>query len=179
LLAGLLLPPSGLQAKDRQELQAKDRQELQAQEGQGREADTTASSLNQRDAQNRKQGTWFIRQAAHRGEPAYVTFGNYLDDKKQGAWYRLNGEGQLESVLNYEAGLLHGTSKFYEDGRLVTVGNFRSLDTSKQIDSVWVTDPVTLLETQVAVPTEKGTVKHGPWRYYDPLSGQLIREEQY
>src|SRR5690606_25299215 len=67
LLAGLLLPPSGLQAKDRQELQAqdgqelqakdrqelqaKDRQELQAQEGQGREADTTASSLNQRDAQ--------------------------------------------------------------------------------------------------------------------------------
>lgn len=141
--------------------------------------DTTTSSLNKQDGQGRRQGTWFIRSEALRGEPAYVTFGDYLDNKKQGAWYRLNAEGQLESVLNYQAGLLHGTSKFYEDGRLVTVGNFRSLDTSKKFDSVWVTDPITLLEIQVIVPTESGTVRHGMWRYYDAHSGQLIREEQY
>src|SRR5690606_23719994 len=76
---------------------------ISAQDEQAAGLDTTASTLNKRDQQNRKQGTWFIRKEALRGEPAYVTFGDYLDDKKQGAWYRLDAEGQLESVLNYRA----------------------------------------------------------------------------
>lgn len=135
--------------------------------------------LNRTDAQNRKQGTWFIKKEALRGEPAYMIFGNYVDDKKQGLWYKLDAHGELISIQNYTAGSLNGTSRYYEQGRLVCIGNFRSLNTAQKMDSIWVTDPVTNYQKLVVVPTEQGTVRHGLWRYYDSGTGQLIKEERY
>lgn len=137
------------------------------------------NDLNKRDAQNRKQGTWFIKKEAIHGEPAYMTFGSYVDDKKQGLWYKLDAHGELESIQNYNSGELNGTSRYYEQGRLVCIGNFRSLNSDQKLDSIWVTDPVTTYQKLVVVPSEQGTVRHGLWRYYDFESGQLIKEERY
>jgi len=136
-------------------------------------------NLNKTDARNRKQGMWFIRQKALRGEPAYIAFGSYVDDKKEGLWYKMDDLGQLESIENYTSGLLNGTSRYFESGKLVCIGNYRSLNPDRKYDSIWVTNPVTLYDSLVIVPSDLGTVKHGLWRYYDPESGQLVSEEKY
>lgn len=136
-------------------------------------------SLNKVDKWDKKQGTWFYKVDALRGEPAYMTFGNYVDDKREGIWYKIDAQGQLISIENYNKGLLDKTAQYFENGRLTCIGNYKSFDQTGNLDSIWVTNPITLYDTLVAVPAEKGFVKHGNWRYYDPISGQLVLEQIY
>lgn len=122
---------------------------------------------------------WFLKVEALRGEPAYMTFGTYKDDLKEGLWYKLDREGQLMSIENFKHDLLDRTSQYFEEGRLVLIGNYKSIDRIPGMDSIWVTNPITLYDTLVAVPKDKSCVRHGVWRYYDAHSGQLTREEIY
>jgi len=144
-----------------------------------KEPEKKEDSLNKKDKKGRKQGTWFIQKDALRGESAYTAFGDYLDDEKEGLWYRLNSEGQLISIERFHSGLLDGTAQYFEQGNLVCIGNYKSLNPNQKLDSFWVTDPVTMYDTLVIVPTWKGSVRNGVWRYYDPESGQLTSEETY
>jgi hypothetical protein len=141
--------------------------------------DTSDEQLNKVDAQHRKQGLWFHDMPALRGEPAYKEFGKYQDDQRVGIWYKLNAEGALMSIENYRRGVLHGEVQYYVKGRLSCIGHYRGLNPENKLDSIWVTDPETLLDTMVVVSTERGSLKHGIWRYYDPFSGKLTREEEY
>lgn len=136
-------------------------------------------SLNKTDGKNRKQGTWFYKFEALRGEPAYAEFGNYKDDLRVGLWYKLDSEQRLMSIENYSRGVLNGTAQYYENGKLICIGTYRGLNPDVKFDSIWVTDPVTEYQELVAVPSEKGTMKHGLWRYYDPETGQMVKEEEY
>ncbi len=136
-------------------------------------------NLNKTDAKNRKQGLWFYKHDARMGEPMYYEYGNFQDDKKTGVWTKLDGEQRLMATENYYKGVLNGTSQYYENGRLTCVGNYRGIYTENKYDSVWVTDPVTYIDTLVAVPADIGYTKHGVWRYYDARTGQLTREEEY
>ena len=139
----------------------------------------TGEDLNKTDDRKQKQGTWFYRHDALRGEPAYAEFGNYKDDRKAGRWIKLDGENRLVSIENYTRGVLNGESQYYEDGKLICIGHYRGLNPDAKVDSVWITDPVSYEEVLVAIPTERGTMKHGLWRYYDANTGQLTREEEY
>lgn len=170
-LCSQFVPGSRLVAQQRQQY-ASDEQ-----------GETTASgdgdSLNKKDSRNRKQGTWFSKVAPLRGEPGYMYFGNYLDNERQGAWYKLDVEGRLVSIEHFKKGILDGQSQFYEKGKLICIGQYRGFDGRRNLDSVWVTDPITLLDTLVAVSNYQGALKHGMWRYYDPVTGQLVKEEEY
>ncbi|MFT4061153.1 MAG: hypothetical protein QM642_02225 [Edaphocola sp.] len=139
----------------------------------------TDDGLNKTDPKNRKQGLWFFKHEAHLGEPLFYEFGNYKDNRRNGIWTRLDSEQRLEATENYNHGVLNGTAQYYERGKLVVVGNYRGLDQSKPFDSVMVTNPNTLEDTLVIVPTDVGYTKHGLWRYYDAATGQLTREEEY
>jgi antitoxin component YwqK of YwqJK toxin-antitoxin module len=139
----------------------------------------TDDSLNRTDDRKQKQGTWFYKREALRGEPAYSEFGNYKDDRKTGHWIKLDGENRLVSIENYTRGALNGESQYYENGKLICIGHYRGLNPDNKVDSIWVTDPLTYEEVLVMVPTERGSMKHGLWRYYDPNTGQLTREEEY
>ena len=46
-------------------------------------------------------------------------------------------------------------------------------------DTVVIVDPISQRETLKAVATEKGTVRHGLWKYYDSRTGKMIKEEDY
>jgi len=151
----------------------------QTKKGGKKDAEKKEDSLNKKDKKNRKQGTWFIQREALRGEPAYTAFGDYRDDEKEGLWYRLNSEGQLVSIQRFHSGLLNGTSQYFEKGKLVCSGNYKSLNPNQKLDSFWVTNPITMYDTLIIVPTWKGSVKNGLWRYYDPETGQLTSEETY
>ncbi len=141
--------------------------------------ETTHDSLNQKDKQNRKQGTWFFQVAPLRGEPGYTRFGNYRDDQKQGAWYTLDTEGRLMSIEHFRRDILDGQAQYYEKGKLVCDGQYRAFSAQQKIDSIWITDPITLYDTLVAITNYQGPLKHGVWRYYDATSGQLVKEEIY
>ncbi len=136
-------------------------------------------SLNRTDERKQKQGTWFYRHEELRGEPAYSEFGNYKDDRKTGRWIKLDGENRLMSIENYSRGVLNGESQYYEDGKLTCIGHYRGLNPDNKVDSIWVTDPLSDEEVLVVVPSERGSMKHGLWRYYDARTGQLTREEEY
>lgn len=142
-------------------------------------ADDDNTSLNKKDVQNRKQGMWYYVVAPLRGEPGYKEFGNYKNDLRTGLWYRLDNEDQLMAVENYKKGVLNGEAQYYSKGRLSCIGQYRGLNPDNKLDSIWVTDPVTYADTMIIVPTEQGTLRHGKWRYYDPMSGRLTREEEY
>ncbi len=136
-------------------------------------------SLNKRDKEKRKQGTWFYRHEARMGEPAYSEFGNYKDDMKQGIWYTVDADGVILSVEPYIRNVLNGTAQYYKEGKLLCTGTYRGLNPDNKYDSVLVVDINTYEEKIVAVPSERGSVRHGIWRYYDPASGHMIREEEY
>jgi len=141
--------------------------------------DTHKDNLNKTDNLNRKQGWWFYKHEAALGEPLTYEYGQYLNNKKEGIWTTLDAEQQLISTENFNKGVLNGTSQYYESGKLVCIGNYRGLNQDKKIDSIWVTNPDTYADTLVAVPTEKGFTKHGIWRYYDPYTGQMVKEQEF
>jgi len=136
-------------------------------------------TLNQKNNKGEKTGLWYIEQKARMGQDGYITFGQYVHGEKQGLWYKLDELGRLLSIENYTNGALNGSSQYYEKGNLICIGNYRGLNTKQKFDSVWVTNPETGYDSMVVVPTTNGTVRHGLWRYYSPVSGQLIAEERY
>jgi antitoxin component YwqK of YwqJK toxin-antitoxin module len=137
------------------------------------------STLNRTDFNNRKQGTWFFKHPARMGEPAYAEFGNYQDDLKTGLWYKVDADGVILASENYQRNVLHGTAQYYKNGRLVCVGTYRGLNPDNKFDSIEVVDINTGEVYLAVVPSERGTTKHGIWRYYDPVTGHMIREEEY
>jgi hypothetical protein len=136
-------------------------------------------NLNKTDDHDQKQGLWFYKHDARLGEPLYYEYGNYSDDKKTGIWTKLDAEQTLMSTENFSNGVLNGTSQYYEKGRLVCIGTYRGLNQTQKFDSIWVTNPATDLDTMVVVPTDMGYTKHGTWRYYDAVTGQMTKEEEY
>ena len=142
-------------------------------------ADLHHDNLNKRDNKGHKQGLWFYKHDARMGEPLTYEYGQYIDDKKEGNWTTLDALQRLSAIENYHLGVLDGTSQYYESGRLVCIGNYRGLDQSKEYETIAVTDPDTYIDTMVTIRTDIGATKHGMWRYYDAITGQMTREQEY
>ena len=141
--------------------------------------DSGTVAVNQRDKNGKRHGLWWEQFAARRGEAAYTAFGSYDQGLKIGPWYRINEIGDLTAIENYRFDVLHGEVKYFEQGTLVCVGHYRGLNPSHPYDTILVVHPVTGEEKLVSVPTSKGSVRHGTWRFYDGRSGRLIREDDY
>ncbi len=142
-------------------------------------AQNESEAINRRDADGKAHGIWYSETKAIRGEPAQRSFGRYDHGMKMGMWYLSDEMGNITAIENYKYNVLDGEVKYFEKGRLTCIGHYRGLNPKVAIDTFYVEHPETGLEYMVAVPTERGTVRHGLWRFYDELSGRLIREEQY
>lgn len=140
---------------------------------------STPISINQVDRNGSRQGTWYVKTEALRGEPAIISTGYYYDNRKFGTWYNFDTEWRPISILKYSKGVLNGEAQYFENGKLVCIGNWRGLNPDVTHDTIWVYDPRTDYESEVVVPTEQGTMKHGIWKYYNPDTGQLIKEEEF
>jgi antitoxin component YwqK of YwqJK toxin-antitoxin module len=137
------------------------------------------SSINQTDSKGNRTGTWWIRAAERMGEPAYSEVGNYDHGHKIGTWYKIDGEGDMVSIENFKNNVLDGEVKYYDRGHLTCIGHYRGLNPSQAYDTIIVTNPATGAEFLKQISTDKGTLRHGMWRYYDAMTGRLIREEEY
>lgn len=149
------------------------------QEDRQKRNDTSSVTVNQRDKHGKKHGLWWEQFPARLGEGAYTAFGSYDQGLKIGPWYRINEVGDLVAIEHFRFDVLHGEVKYFEQGTLTCIGRYLGLNTSQSHDTVLVVHPVTGVEKLVALPSERGSVRHGLWRYYDPQNGRLIREEDY
>jgi len=139
-------------------------------------------SINKVDMSDRKQGKWVERFPALRGNPGYEEEGYYLDDMKVGTWktYNLMGDKIAEETFRY--GNKDGRCRYYTVAGLVREEYWRAprkLD-KQQLDTILVADPADPnVYKKVVLKMEGQSLRHGTWRYFDPVYGRVIAEEKY
>ncbi|MBS1687566.1 MAG: hypothetical protein JSS96_02490 [Bacteroidetes bacterium] len=135
--------------------------------------------LNLKDAKGLPQGLWMSSIPGRMGEDAYTIFGHYDHGRKYGLWYKVSPDGTPMSIENYRNNTLDGEVKYFEDGQLTCVGHYRGLNPDNLYDTVVVVDAETGLEGLRSISSERGSQRHGMWRYYDTETGRLVKEEEY
>lgn len=140
---------------------------------------TDAKEINRKDAKGKPDGLWYVSVGGVRGEPTTNTLGSYDHGEKTGTWYVSNERGDMISIENYKHNVKDGEAQYFENGRLTALGHYRGLNPAVPMDTFMLTDVITGEEKLMVIPTERGSVRHGTWRFYDDVSGRLIREEQY
>ncbi|MBA3829282.1 MAG: hypothetical protein H0X33_10125 [Taibaiella sp.] len=135
--------------------------------------------INLADANGYPDGTWLLTTKAKMGEPGMNEFGSYEHGRKTGKWCKMDAEGNLVSMETYQNNMLDGEVKYYEEGRLSCIGHYRRAGGKTLCDTVIVTDPETGLESIKYAPRERNSQKHGQWRFYDPETKRLIKEQEY
>lgn len=138
-----------------------------------------SKEINRTDPNGKRDGLWYFSEGGMRGEPSTNTFGNYDHGEKTGTWYVSSDRGDMISIENFRHNVRDGEAQYFENGRLTALGHFRGLNPNVPMDTFMLTDVITGEEKLMITPTERGSVRHGTWRFYDELSGRLIKEEQY
>lgn len=138
-------------------------------------------TLNRLDQNDQKQGPWVVRVEDLRGEPGYEEEGFFEDGKKTGMWRKYALSGDLIAIENYKWGEKDGKQQYYTKmGDLLREESWRATNPENPYDSVQVPDPVVpnKWETKI-VKLEVASVAHGVWKFYDPSTGFIEKQETY
>lgn len=128
-----------------------------------------------------KQWEWVVRYETVRGEPGYEEEGVFKNNRKEGEWRLFSLMGDLVGIEQYRWGNKDGVSQYFEThGGLRLEQSWKALNPDKQYDTLEVEDLDKLDSYRtVIVKNEGASLKHGPWKYYDPNTGMLVRSESY
>ena len=138
-------------------------------------------TINVVNAKGLKTGKWVNRVEALRGEPGYEEEGIYKDGAKEGPWRMYTLEGDLLGIENYKNGGKDGVQQYYTYlGDLVREESWRGYDPEHPYDTVAIygTGSNEIVEYRI-VKAEQYSVKQGTWRYYEPGTGILTKEEEW
>lgn len=138
-------------------------------------------TLNRVDNNGKKQGPWVVHTDDLRGEPGYEEEGYFENNKKEGKWRRYTLAGDLTAIENYKWGEKDGKQEYYTKmGDLLREESWYAANPDNPYDSVQVPDPVipNKWETKI-IKLEVASVEHGTWKFYDPSTGFIIRQETY
>jgi hypothetical protein len=139
-------------------------------------------TLNCVDAKDHKQGRWVIKVDNLRGERGYEEEGLFLNSKKEGPWRRFSLEGDLIAVENYRWGNKNGKNVYFSPmGDPLREESWKAVNPDNPYDTVPVfdvNDPTKIIGTEV-VKLEGFSLKHGTWRFYDPMSGRIEKTETW
>lgn len=138
-------------------------------------------TLNCVDMEGRKQGRWVVHFKEVRGEPGYEEEGVFKDDKKEGIWRRYSLIGDMLAVESYRWGNKDGGSQYFNGfGELMREENWRAINPDKLYDTLEVEDVLRPGNFRtVTVKNEGAGVRHGVWKYYDPMTGFITKTEKY
>lgn len=128
-----------------------------------------------------RHGKWVITVPELRGEPGYEEEGIYVKGQKNGYWRQYSIQGDLIGVEHYKFGGKDGLQQYYSElGGLVREENWRGYNPDAPFDTIPVYGEGSneILNYKI-VKAEPYSVKDGPWKYYDPGSGRLIRSETW
>lgn len=137
-------------------------------------------TINCIDKAGLKQGKWKVDVPSIRGERAYEEEGVFVNGKKEGTWRRFSLMGDVLAIENYKWGLKNGTSRYFTIAGLEREEGWRAMNPTKQFDTIDVqdlNDPNKF--DQVIVKTTGNAMKHGTWRFYTPMTGQLVKTENW
>lgn len=138
-------------------------------------------TLNAVDKQDRKQGRWVNHYDEIRGEPGYEEEGLFQDNRKMGTWRLYNLGGDLIGVEFYKWGYKDGICQYFGmNGTLLREESWRALNPDKQYDTLTIEDVDHLDKYKTVIVKNEGVgIKDGTWKYYNPLTGMIDREEVY
>lgn len=138
-------------------------------------------TLNRVDKNDKKQGPWVMHVDDLRGEPGYEEEGFFEDSKKDGTWRKYALSGDLIAVENYKWGEKDGKQQYFSKmGDLLREESWRATNPENPYDSIQVPDPEipNKWETKI-VKLEVASVEHGTWKFYDPSTGFIVKQETY
>lgn len=141
-------------------------------------------TLNCTDVKGLRQGKWVIKYEQVRGEPGFEEEGQYIDGKKEGPWRQYSLQGDLMAIENYRWGNKNGVNQYFtRNGELVREESWRAVNPLNPYDTVevadWEKDPLGLVTKSVVVKLEGSSVKHGPWKFYEPQTGIIMKTENW
>jgi hypothetical protein len=139
-------------------------------------------TLNRVDMHGKKQGPWWIKMDAVRGERGYEEEGYYVNDLKEGLWKRFSLMGDKMAEEHYRWGNKDGKCRYYTaTGGLLREESWKAVNPDNPYDTVDVYDlhdPTKVID-RVRVKLEGYSLKHGEWKYYDPFEGVIVKTERY
>ena len=138
-------------------------------------------TINAVDKKGIKQGKWVIKVNSLRGEPGYEEEGFFKNDKKEGIWRRYNLSGDPIAIENYRYGGKDGLQQYFTMmGDLIREESWRAYNPDAPYDTIPIygTGSNEILKYKI-VKAEQYSVKHGAFKFYDPISGRIIRTEMY
>jgi hypothetical protein len=138
-------------------------------------------TINRIDKYNRKQGPWWFRYEEVRGEPGFEEEGYFYNDKKQGPWRKFSLMGDLIAREYFIAGYRDGQQLYYNRmGDLIREESWKAVDPANPYDTIMVPDidyPERMIKK--IIKHESAEIKHGVWKYYDPVMGTVTRTETF
>ena len=138
-------------------------------------------TINTSDLKGLKQGRWVIRTESMRGEPGYEEEGTYVDDLKEGPWRRYNLTGDILAIENFRWGFRDGKQFYFSSlGDLIREEGWKAINPKNPYDTIEVPDLNNpMVSVQKIVKHEASELKHGAWKYYNPSSGLIIKNENF
>ncbi len=136
-------------------------------------------TINRIDALKRRQGTWLLFTPSHYGEAGYYEYGSFTNDLKQGLWISYDEQGRKLATENYKNGLRHGEASYYDEGKLYCAGQYLALRSQYEYDTIQVEDPISNTFKPVVIKSNRGSVRHGYWTYYNTSTRQVERVQEY
>jgi len=138
-------------------------------------------TLNRVDMIGRKWGPWKLHYDNVRGEAGYEEEGWFEKNRKEGEWRLYTLMGDLVGIEYYKWGLKDSICRYFTtDGQLRLEQGWRALNPDKEYDTIEVEDP-DKLDTwhTVIIKNEGAAIKNGAWKYYDPVTGNVLKTELY
>lgn len=139
-------------------------------------------TLNCVDQGGKKQGRWVIKVENLRGERGYEEEGMFLNDRREGTWRRYSLEGDMIAMENYRWGNKNGRNVYFTMmGEPLREETWKSVNPDDPYDTVAIydiNDPTKIVRTEV-VKLEGYSLKHGTWKYFDPMTGRIEKTENW
>lgn len=138
-------------------------------------------TINRVDNKGKKQGKWVQRVEPLRGEEGYEDEGIYKDDVKEGVWRHYTLIGDPIGFETYLNGGKHGLQQYYSPfGDLLREESWRGYNPDAPFDTIAVygTGSNEIVDYKI-VKAQQYSVKHGAWKYYEPITGRLIKSEEW
>lgn len=139
-------------------------------------------TLNCVDMKGNKQGRWVVHVDELRGEPGYEEEGVYVNNRKEGTWRRFNLLGDLTAIENYRWGNKNGQSIYLNNmGNPIREESWKAVNPDNPYDTVDVYDvnnPNKIVAKRV-VKLEGYSLKHGTWKFFDPMTGAVEKTENW
>jgi len=138
-------------------------------------------TLNKVDNKGMKQGKWVMHYDGVREEPGFEEEGVYVNNRKEGGWRVYSLEGDLTGLENYRWGNKEGVCQYFNKaGELIREEGWRAMNPDKAYDTLEIEDIDNLNHYRTVIVKNEGVaIKHGAWKFYDPLTGMIIRTETY